>query len=272
MQAQGGYTNRSDRGEGRERSGLGPRRVVWTSFGISLAIHLLLIGFYPIYGTLEPETARLPSPDFTVGSDALELLRLIEMAQAASSDRPDDPREIEEIESPELTPSPLILEAQPGLEFTPPPLTGAELLRPRLTDARLWRPIDPRLTDLSLEQREELALRGRIADFIDSLEAAQAAEARLTDWTFTDSDGKRWGVADGKIYLGDVVLPGTHLFGVPVGKRDEVAQRQWQWDEILRQGARYDVEEAWKARQEAIRERRDRERAEAQPDTTRSRR
>ena len=102
--------------------------------------------------------------------------------------------------------------------------------------------------------------------------AAQAAEARLTDWTYTDSEGKRWGVADGKIYLGDVVLPGTHLFGVPVGKRDEVAQRKWQWDEIMRQTARFDVEESWAERQDAIRERRDRERAEVLPDTTRSRR
>ena len=271
MQAQGGYTGRSDRGAARERSGLGSRRVVWTSFGISVAIHVLLLGLYQSYGTLQQEDARLPFPDFTGSSDALELLRLIELAQA-DLERPDDPTEIEEIESPEVAPTPLIFEAEPGLDFTPPPLTGAELLRPRLTDERLWRPIDPRLTDLSLEQREELALRGRIADWADSLAAAEAAEARLTDWTFTDSDGKRWGVADGKIYLGDVVLPGTHLFGVPVGKRDEVAQRQWQWDEIMRQSARYDVEDVWKVRQEAIRERRDRERAAAQADTTRSRR
>ncbi len=268
MQAQGGYAEHA----GRERLGLGSRRVVWTSAAISVAIHLLLIGLYPIYGTLAPGNARLPFPDFTGSSDALELLRLIELAQATDPERPDDPDEIQEIESPEVPLTPLILEAEPGLDFTPPPLTGAELLRPRLTDERLWRPIDPSLTDLSLEQREELALRGRIADWADSLAAAQAAEARLTDWTFTDGDGKRWGVADGRIYLGDVVLPGTHLFGVPVGKRDEVAQRQWQWDEILRQSARRDVEDAWEDRQEAIRERRDRERAKAQPDTTRSRR
>ncbi len=268
MQAQGGYTKRA----GRKRLGLGSRRVVWTSSAISIAIHLVLIGLYPIYGTLEPNDARLPFSDFVASSDALELLSLIELAQGTDPERPADPDEIQEIEAPEVAPTPLIFEAEGGLDLTPPPLTGAELLRPRLTDERLWRPIDPSLTDLSLEQREELALRGRIADWADSVAAAQAAEARLTDWTFTDGDGKRWGVADGRIYLGDVVLPGTHLFGVPVGKRDEVAQRQWQWDEILRQTARRDVEDAWEDRQDAIRERRDRERAEAQPDTTRARR
>ena len=268
MQPQEGHTNRSDAGAGRIRSGLGSRRVVWTSFGLSIAIHFLLLALYPIYGTSDPENARLPFADLTASARALELLRLIEMAQAADVERPDDPTEMGEIASPELTPAPLILEREPGAEFTPPPPTGAELLRPRLTDERVWRPLDPSLTELTLQQREELALRGRIVDWADSLAAAQATEARLTDWTYTDSEGRRWGVADGKIYLGDVVLPGTHMFGVPVGKRDEVAQRQWQWDEILRQSARYDVEESWSARQEAIRERRDLERAEALPDTT----
>ena len=62
------------------------------------------------------------------------------------------------------------------------------------------------------------------------------------------------------IYLGDIVLPGTHIFGVPIGKRDEVAERIWQWEEIQRQGARVEVIESWKERQEAIRERRDRDR------------
>ncbi|MBT7503717.1 MAG: hypothetical protein HN645_12420 [Gemmatimonadales bacterium] len=71
--------------------------------------------------------------------------------------------------------------------------------------------------------------------------------------------------------MGDTVLPGTHIFGVPVGKRDEVAERMWQWEEIQRQGARAEVIESWRERQDAIRERRNRERA-VRPDTTRARR
>jgi hypothetical protein len=272
MQAQEGHTNRPERAADRARSGLGSHRVVWTSFGISVAIHVVLLTLYPVYGASGPENARLPFPVLTERSAALELLRLIETAQTLDAERPEDPNEIEEIESPELVPAPLILEDEAGVELTPPPPTGAELLRPRLTDELVWRLIDQSLTDLTLQQREELAVRGRIVEWADSLAAAQAAESRLTDWTYTDSDGKRWGVADGKIYLGDVVLPGTHLFGVPVGKRDEVAQWQWQWDEIMRQTVRYDILESWRDRQEAIRDRRDRERAEALPDTTRSRR
>ncbi len=272
MEPQQGHTNRPDPGTGRVRSGLGSRRVVWMSFAVSIAIHVLVLGLYPTYRTSEPENARLRGTTSTVSPAALQLLHLIEMARISDAERPDDPTEIKKIETSEQVPAPVILQRESGAELTPLPLTGAELLRPRLTDERVWRPIDPSLTELTLQQREELALRGRIADWADSLAAAQAAEARLTDWTYTDSEGKRWGVADGKIYLGDVVLPGTHLFGVPVGKRDEVAQRKWQWDEIMRQSARYDVEEAWSARQQAIQERRDRERADAQPDTMRSRR
>ena len=137
---------------------------MWTSFGISVAIHLLFLGLYPVYGTLEPEDARLPSPDLTVSSDALELIRLIEAELAGDSERPDDPSEIEEVESPEVTPAPLIFEAELGLELTPPPLSGAELLRPRLSDERVWRPIDPRLTDPSLHKREALAPRLGLQD------------------------------------------------------------------------------------------------------------
>ena len=87
MQAQGGYTKRA----GRKRLGLGSRRVVWTSSAISIAIHLVLIGLYPIYGTLEPNDARLPFSDFVASSDALELLSLIELAQATDPERPAQP-------------------------------------------------------------------------------------------------------------------------------------------------------------------------------------
>ena len=90
MQAQGGQTNRA----GRDRSGLGSRRVVWTSFGISVALPLLFIGLSPAYGTLERDNPNLPSPDFTVSSDALELLRLIEAELASDSERPEDPQDV----------------------------------------------------------------------------------------------------------------------------------------------------------------------------------
>ena len=89
------------------------------------------------------------------------------------------------------------------------------------------------------------------------------------DWTYTDDDGKRWGVSPGRIHLGDITLPLPFGFGTAVGKRDEVNDLLWQWDELYRQGVRAEVAETWRDRAEAIRMRRDRERTAIQPDTSR---
>jgi hypothetical protein len=71
-------------------------------------------------------------------------------------------------------------------------------------------------------------------------------------------------VADGQLHLGGLVLP-LPVFGAAPGAARE---RAWQWDEIARQGASVAVQQTVRERMEAIRARRDRERAEAQADTT----
>ena len=55
--------------------------------------------------------------------------------------------------------------------------------------------------------------------------------------------------------------------GIPVGLREEANRRVWQWEEIARQGARVEVQETLRERTEAIRVRRERERAAARGDT-----
>ncbi|MDP2958620.1 MAG: hypothetical protein Q8N53_19500 [Longimicrobiales bacterium] len=150
--------------------------------------------------------------------------------------------------------------------------TAAERLRPRLQDARLWAPLSRDINELTTEQRLELELAGRIVDWQDSLAVAAEMERALTDWTTTDAQGKRWGVSPGKIHLGDVTLPLPFMFGTPVGRRDEVNRRAWEWEEISRGAATGEVRDSWKDRAQAIRERRDRDRAKPPPDTTRVRR
>jgi hypothetical protein len=145
----------------------------------------------------------------------------------------------------------------------PPAPTAAERLRPNLTDARLWAEPPPEFYELTLEQREELLLSARIVEWYDSVALVRAAEGRLTDWTFRDGSGGRWGVADGRMYLGDVSVPLPLNFGTPVGKRDEVNRLLWEYEEISRQSQRFLIEESWKERAAAIRARRDRERAAA---------
>jgi hypothetical protein len=261
------------RGNDHRRSGLGSRRVVAIAFALSFAIHVLAVLMFPVATRFFRPDGMSFRPPTTAGEPrGLQMLDLVEVSTTVDPEEPEDPEEIEQVETPNVTPLPVRIEGDPGAgEFAPLPISGAERIRPRFSDARLWQPIQETITKLSDQQREELLLAGRIGEFYDSLAIVEEAERKLTDWTFTDDDGKRWGFADGKIYLGDTVLPGTHIFGVPVGKRDEVAERMWQWEEIQRQGARAEVIESWKERQDAIRERRNRERA-VRPDTTRARR
>ena len=145
--------------------------------------------------------------------------------------------------------------------------TVAEEMRPDLRDARLWAPVDPALTELTLEQRLELEMAGMLEAWRDSVVAAEAAERALTDWTFTDDDGGRWGVSPGEIHLGDFSLPLPFGFGVNPGRREEAAYRAWEWEELQRGQITGEVRDSWKARAEAIRARRDRARAESRPDS-----
>ena len=78
-------------------------------------------------------------------------------------------------------------------------------------------------------------------------------------------------MSPGKLHLGDLTLPLPFAFGTPVGKRDEANRRVWEWEEIQRGAAAAAARESWKERAQAIRERRDRERAAARPDTSRTR-
>ena len=142
----------------------------------------------------------------------------------------------------------------------------AERLRTRLTVPELWEPLTDRVLALPMGARERLVLHSRIMEWYDSLAQAAAEERALTDWTYTDADGKRWGAADGLIYLGDFAIPVPFGFGVSPSRREELADRMWQWEELQRQGVRVELVESWKERQEAIRSRMDRERA-ARADT-----
>jgi hypothetical protein len=138
--------------------------------------------------------------------------------------------------------------------------TPAERLRPALTDARIWAPLPPEVRGLTPAQREQLLIAGRLSAWNDSVAAAAAAEAAFRDWTFTDGGGNRWGVADGQLYLGDIVIPFPMTFS---GSADDRAYMR-DFAEMQRQGANALVQQNVRERMEAIRQRRDRERAEAQ--------
>lgn len=254
----------------RARSGFSSSRVWWVCFAASVAIHFLAVAIYPFFGnTVNIDAISFSFPNVSGRTEGIQVLRLVEVADPIASERPDDPEEIEDVDDPEPPMTPVPIEGTPDPELIPPPPSGAELLRPNLSNPILWEALSSGVLDITLKQREQLLIASALARWNDSAATSLAAEAAAMDWTFTDDDGKRWGVSPGKIHLGDITLPLPFGFGTVVGKREEVNDRLWQWDEIYRQGVRAEVNESWRDRAEAIRRRRDRERTAVQPDTSR---
>lgn len=255
----------------QDSRGLGSRRVRVSAFGISVAAHVVAILLYTaVARVLTPEGLVIPLETEVESEQGVDLIQLIEIDEEDVA-RPEDPEEIDRVSAAAEDVRPPFIPLSPGGELVPPGPTAAERLRPNLADARLWAEPPPEFYELTLEEREELLASARIVEWYDSVAGAAAAEDRLTDWTFRDGNGGRWGVADGKIYLGDFVVPVPINFGTPVGKRDEYARRTWEFDEIQRQSQQYLIQQAWKERSAAIRARRDRERAQARGDTIGSR-
>lgn len=254
-----------------ESRGLGSSRTRVTAFSLSIAAHVVAILLYTSFmSVLEPAGPAFVIETDTDREEGVVVIELIELDE--EDERPEEPEEVASVQPSAADARPPTIGGPPTAELVPPGPSAAERLRPNLVDGRIWAEPPPEFYQLSTEEREELLLSRRIVAWYDSVSLARAAEDRLTDWTFTDSKGGRWGVADGRIYLGDIAIPVPIQFGTPTGQRDAVNYRLWEFEEIQRQSQRYLIEQSWLERSEAIRERRDRERStEIRPDTTRSR-
>lgn len=254
----------------RSKAKAGERRARRVAFVVSVAIHAIAIVLYPV---LMDRLVLVPPP--TVPGDPDDSLRGIEVVLLREV--PPDPAATPE-EPPEVQPEP---EAVPVTPAQPRPVaptqdppvraddqdeeerraTAAERLRPRLGDPRLWMPMDRAYTDLSDEERAELMLRGMIRTWSDSVAVAAALSGRATDWTFTDDQGRRWGLSPGRLHLGDFSIPLPFSFDLPPGRRDEFARRQWELDDLMRGAASAEIRQTWAQRAQEIRERMDEERA-----------
>lgn len=265
----------ADRGLVLRRPDASYSRALWVGLAVSAVVHLWVLALYPRMahvGDLEYVPRPLAAP--AVQARGMQAIGIVPVEGIGVVPTPQEPVDL----TPVPSPSPGAAARAPrigdpyGTGLVPPGPTEAERLRPRLLDRRVWAPLDREINDLTPEQRMELGLAGAIAEWQDSMSAAAEAQRALTDWTRTDAQGRRWGVADGQLHLGDVTLPLPFAFGTPVGRRDEIRQRQWEWEEITRGSATGELRDSWKDRAKAIRERRDRERAQARPDTSRIRR
>jgi hypothetical protein len=150
------------------------------------------------------------------------------------------------------------------VDLSEPP-TGrraADVLRVRSSDTRLWREALPEAFELTDAQRMELQLAGRIEEWADSVAQSLAAEYALTDWTRTDDQGRRWGVSPGQLHLGDITLPLPFYFRGNAWQREEAIRTAWENQDILNGANAQALRSSWTERAEAIRRRRDRDRAE----------
>lgn len=256
------------------RRGRYGRALAW-GYGISALLHVLVLALYPrLFGGL-PETILPGASDSQVELQGLELLNLVEVAADLAVAEPEPVLETERVPVP-VDPVPRLL--APPAE-TPPAdravagadegerRTAAERLQPSTNDARLWQPIPEEIVALSPEQRAENLLYGRLQALNDSAAAAAARVARLTDWTYTDGDGNKWGVSPGKLHLGPVTLPLPFAFGLPPGASDDLLRGMAQDAEIRRAAGQLGIDESLEDRNEAIR-RRAEERRRARPDTS----
>jgi hypothetical protein len=238
-------------------------RVLAPALAASLLVHLLLFQV-----SLTPDPERLaPPPPRIIEID--RAMRAYDITAVTTEAPPIDVqvRELEQRREAELQDAPW---AVPPPAVAPPPGTASvrDRLRYRMGSVEVWRP--------PLEQHGELmtpdeVVRHRVAAelraFNDSVAAVEAARAQALDWSFTDGEGRRWGVAPGRIYLGKdtVNIPFEIEFAPPPGVRDEQRARVRDWQQIQAQAARVETQETIDARIRAIRERAEQERARTNP-------
>lgn len=260
-----GTTDTPRSGVPTDRPRPGGPRVVVVSLCASVLLHGLAAVLLVVLGGRADRPPRLAAPPAQSPPEGIEVVRLPETAARLES-VPEEPRE-PETQSPPEDPQPVPSgtdepEEPAGEESAEGVPTAAERLRPPSTgtgDARIWRPVAPERTALSAEERARLRVYGRLENLADSLLTEEERARAAREWTYTDEDGKQWGVTPGKIHLGGITVPLPFSFSRPPSAED--AATSWEWGDVRRGAGAARVWESWDERSEAIRERKNAERA-----------
>lgn len=262
------------------------RKLLLWSAGISVGVHLILVALYPIFMASWTPPLR-DAPDRDRPELGMEVVLLDELPDLPDPDPADEPPEEEpppELPDPDPEPEP---EPDPADEpaadpaVAPTPLPAdeeeegepgemteeevrrhvAELLQPQVPDSRLWRFGDQPYMEMTDEERAQLMLAGMLRDWNDSVAVAAALSERAMDWTYTDDEGRRWGLSPGRLHLGDYAIPLPFTFTTPPGLRDRADQQRWINEDLARGAASQMMRETWAERAREIRRRMDEERA-----------
>lgn len=262
-------SNPSDESRAYDRPRPGGARVLLVSLAVSVALHVLAVVIYTLLlGEGAPVVEVATPPGDVVRPQGVEVVEIAELPEPEPEavEEPEEPEPEPEAPQPQPAPAPEV--SEPATDEPEAPVrSAAERLRPPDEgDARIWRPVDPSLTELTDEQRARIRVYARLESLADSLLTEEERARAARDWTYRDDQGNRWGVADGKIYLGDMSLPFPFSFSAP--PTAEAGQRQWEWDDARRGARDALVEESREERAEAIRERMDAERERTEGEST----
>jgi len=253
--------------------------------GISLVVHLLLFLvaariWFPVRRPMAAGAAGVPTERTLPVMQALRLRITTEETSSETTTSPAEQPAPERVPVRRTSPEETTRQPEPAR----PPTTEveaegrterarrspAERLRPEYVEPRLWeRPGAPPEPEKSDFERARDRVYARIEALNDSLALESEAARRATDWTFTDKDGKKWGVSPGKIHLGGVTLPLPINLSPPPDKAKEAQDRAGKATEIDRQADRARIRGTFDEQVKEIRERKDKERKEVKRDTIR---
>ena len=266
-------------GAARPRSGLKPVPLL-AGLGVSLAVHLLVILLYSSLVRISiPDVILAPVSRPVPEPAGMQVVQIIAVATPEAT-TPEEPTPAEEISQPEIDVEGPDLETELDPFLPERYRSAAERLRLGAGDPRLWQPVDPSLIEPAPEKVLAIRLATLIAEGNDSALAEAQALARATDWTYTDDEGKRWGLSPGMIHLGDISIPVPFSFAAPYDYNGDRAEMTFRMNDIQRAAGSVAARNSWRERVEAMRKRREERRAEeeatrtppvAKPDTTFSR-
>jgi hypothetical protein len=235
-------------------------RVLAPALAASLLVHLLIFRV-----SIEPDPERLGPPPPPRYVEVERIMRAYDIIAVPTDVPPievqirerEQQREVELAEAPWAAPP-------PSMAPLPEAASVRERLRYRMGSVEVWRPpVEERARLMTPDEVVHARVAAELRQFNDSVAAEAEARARALDWSFTDGQGRRWGVAPGRVYVGNdtIRIPFEIEFQPPAGRRDEQRARVRDWREIQAQAARIETQEVIDARIRAIRERADQERA-----------
>ena len=232
---------------------------------VSAVLHLLAVSLYSILlgdFQIPALTGDAAAPQAPI--QGTEVVQIIELSEPEETREVPVPLEPVDDSTPQVAQTATsVVETTTGEDLGEEEdrLTVAERLQPRIVDPRLWLPLSPELLGLTDLERAQLLLRGMIQSWNDSMAVAEALSERATDWTYTDGEGRRWGLSPGRLHLGDFSIPLPLSLAPPPGRRDALADRQLIRDDIARGAATAAIRETWTERARAIRARMEEERS-----------